>query len=423
MSYASVRPERTRVRLFPQSPAAGDPRLETVELFPRRGMVGLGPEDDRMYVSEAPEKRPYGEVGSQWHDLFPPYRGKAGIAAEPGPDGHFDHLRPGDPGFRQVHLYGCARMALDIWEGYLDARIPWHFERHFRKLEVLALRGWDNAHIGYGYLEAGDYALEDGTLADYALDFDVVAHEIGHAIMMSFAGQVPIDRRTAEYGAFHEASADWAALVASLHFERSVSVLLETTGGYLEGFNRLTRFGELSPNRQIRLANNPRTMWDFEGGWDSEHDLALPLIAALFDAFIQIYKAILVRDGVIPRGLAELAERAETRPPLRPEVARHFAHWHALRPECFHDALAEARDIAALMLVGVWDLADPRDFSFALLPRLLREVDWHDFGGELYPIVRGCLGKRGIGLVRPGPRLRAPDETSHMHSVRTVMPD
>jgi hypothetical protein len=420
---ARARPERTRVLLFPQSPAAGPTPLERVELFPRRGLVRPGPEDDRMYVADAPAKRPYGEAGARKRGRLPPYAGATLPPVMPGPDGHFDHLRPGDPGFRQVHLYGCARMALDVWEGYLDRRIPWHFERAFEKLEVLALRNWANAHMGYGYLEAGERWLDDGTGTDYALDFDIVAHEVGHAIMMSFANGFGARRRTDEYNAFHEASADWAALVASLHFDQAVRDLLEMTRGDLDGMNQLTRFAELSPKWQIRLTNNAFTMWDFVNGWNDEHELALPLIAALYDAFVQVYKTILTRRGAIPPALAHLAEQAELNPGLRGAVASGFAQWYARRPEAFYDALIDAREIAADMLIGLWEIADPGEFSFAQLPRLLGTVDRRRFGGEIYPIVRGCLGRRGIGLVPPGPRLRPPGKESHVHSARTAVPE
>lgn len=63
------------------------------------------------------------------------------------------------------------------------------------------------------------------------------------------------------------------------------------------------------------------------------------------------------------------------------------------------------------MLIGVWEMADPTEFSFAHLPLLLGAVDRRDFGGTIYPIVRGCLARRGIGYARPGPRLRPAGET------------
>ena len=422
MIHAHPRPERTRVLLFPQSPVAGAARLERVELLPRRGMVRPGPEDDRMYVADAPAKRPYGDDGARGRGRLPPYEGAVLPPVPPGPDGHFDHLRPGDPGFRQVHLYGCARMALDVWEGYLDRRVPWHFERAFAKLEVLALRNWPNAHMGYGYLETGERRLEDGQVADYALDFDIVSHEIGHAIMMSIANGFGSPRRTDEYNAFHEASADWAALVASLHFDQAVADLLDLTRGDLDGMNQLTRFAELSPNWQIRVANNAFTMWDFVTGWHDEHELALPLIAALYDAFVQIYKTILVRHRVIPPALASLAEQAERNSALRVTVSNGFARWYARRPEAFHDALIDAREIAADLLIGLWEVADPGEFSFAQLPRLLGAVDRRRFDGEIFPIVRGCLRRRGIGLVAPGPRLGAPDTGGRARLARMAGP-
>jgi hypothetical protein len=419
--HARVRPERTRVRLFPQSPMAGATRLETVEVFPRRGAVRSGPEDDRMYVADAPRKRPYALGDTPGRRRAPPYEGAVLPPVPPGPDGQFDHLRPGDPGFRQVHLYGCARMALDVWEAYLDRRIPWHFERDFAKLEVLALRNWANAHMGYGFLETGERRLDDGTIADYALDFDIVSHEVGHAIMMSFANAFPSQRRSDEYGAFHEASADWAALVASLHFDGAVSDLLEMTRGDLHGVNQLTRFGELSASWQVRVTNNSFTMWDFTAGWSSEHELALPMIAAFYDAFTRIYEMLLMRWGAIPPALARLSSQAEINPALRGAVSQGLAQGFARRPEVFHDALIEAREIAANMLIGVWETADPADFSFAKLPGLLGAVDRRMFGGEIYPIVRGCLARRGIGFVPPGPRLRPRGPDSHMHSARRAM--
>lgn len=418
LGHARARPERTRIRLFPQSPAAGQPRLETVELFPRRGEIGPGPEDDRMYVAEAPEKRPYGEDGRRRR---PPYRGRELPPVMPGADGHLDHLAPSDPGFRPLHLYGCARMALDVWEGYLGRRIPWHFERDFEKLEVLALKRWNNAHMGYGYLEAGAWRLDDGTVADYALDFDIIAHEMGHAMMMTFAGGVPSEATTAEYGAFHEASADWAALVASLHFERATADLLEVTKGDLDGFNQLSRFAELSPTWQVRVLNNGFTMWDFRLGWEDEHELALPVIAALFDAFIQIYKTRLARAGAIPPALARLISIEDLDPALRAPIARGFAAAYARRPEAFADALIEAREMAARMLIGVWETADPRTFSFAHLPGLLAAVDRRDFGGALAPILRACLARRGIGLVAPGPRRAPSGQAGPPRSARAAM--
>ena len=371
-----------------------------------------------MYAIEAPGKRPYG-------------RGRAAGACRPGAArsrarrcprrlGHFDHLRPGDPGFRAAHLYGCARFALDVWQRYLGREVDWHFARHFERLELVALGAWPNAHMGYGYLEVGQRPLPGGAVSDYALNFDVVGHEIGHALMMAFAGRFSPDRVTADYEALHEASADWAAMIASLHLTPVVEELLETTRGDLDTANRLNRFAELSSTRQIRIANNNRTMWDFAAGWSNEHDLALPLIAALFDAFVEVYKEILVRHGAIPRALDDLADMAERDPAWRGRVRAGFARAYARHPGRFHAAVGEARAIAATMMVGLWLRAEPRRFRLADIGPILAEVDFEQFGGGLRRIVTGCLARRGIGLVPPGPRLKPPGRDSHLHSERTT---
>ena len=118
--------------------------------------------------------------------------------------------------------------------------------------------------MGYGYLEVGERrAAGRHASPTTALNFDVIGHEIGHALMMAFAGRFSPDRVTADYEALHEASADWAAMIASLHLDAVVEELLETTRGDLDTANRLNRFAELSSTRQIRIANNHRTMWDF----------------------------------------------------------------------------------------------------------------------------------------------------------------
>ena len=165
-----------------------------------------------------------------------------------------------------------------------------------------------------------------------------------------------------------------------------VEELLETTRGDLDTANRLNRFAEFSTTRQIRVANNRRTMWDFAAGWDNEHDLAQPLIAAFFDAFVGIYKAILVRHGAIPRALDDLAEMAERDPAWRGRARAGFARAYARHPGRFHDALAEARDIAATMLIGLWSRADPTTFRLGDIPRDPRARSTsRQFGGAPAP--------------------------------------
>jgi hypothetical protein len=421
MVWAEPRPAHVRIRLYPQSPRGGPSRLETVSLSPRRGEVRPGPADARMYAIEAPGKPPYGRGDNRL--LLPPWRGPVAAPVPLGPDGDLDHLRPGDPGFRCVHLYGCVRYALDVWERHAGGPIPWHFAQDFDRLELVTLRGWDNAQMGYGYLEAGERLLDDGRIADLALDFDVIAHEVGHALLLAFGGSFRADRVTPDYEALHEASADWAAIIAALHFDALLEDLLETTAGDLDSFNRLNRFAEFSASHEVRIANNDRTMWDFATGWQSEHELSLPLLAALWDSFVEVYNELLVAHGAIPRALERLAERAEVDRALRVHVAREFQRAFLRRPEPFYAALRTAREIAAVFLLNLWRQVDPADFRLEDIAGFLEETDQRVFSGRLRRLVAGSLASRGVGVVPPGPRLGRPGRWSHVHSARTATPD
>ena len=418
--FAAARAPHVRVRIYPQAPIDGAARLETVVLLPRVDEVGPGPQDRRIYTIDAPGKLPY---GNDRRLVLPPWQGRTEPGAMPSADGQFDHFAPGSAGFRLAHLYGCVRFALDVWEVYLGRQIPWHFGRDFGRLELIAQRGWNDAQMGYGYLEVGEAPLSDGSVSDHCLNFDVIAHEVGHAMMMTFAGGFDRARVTVDYEALHEASADWAAMIASLHLTPVTDELLETTQGDLDTANRLNRFAELSSTSQIRQANNTRTMWDFAAGWDNEHQLALPLVAAFFDAFVAVYKAVLVRHGAIPAALDDIAEMAERQTAWRGRARAGFARAYARHPTRFHDALAEAREIAAAMLVAIWERADPTRFRLGDILPILEEVDVRRFGGNLRPIVADAFVRRGIGLVTPGPRLRKPGKDSHLHSGRTVAPE
>ena len=91
--------------------------------------------------------------------------------------------------------------------------------------------------MGYGYLRSRR-RLASGRVADYCLNFDVIAHEVGHSLMMSFAGPFSPDRVSPDYEALHETSADWAAIIAVLHLDSMIEELMETTRGDLDSFNR-----------------------------------------------------------------------------------------------------------------------------------------------------------------------------------------
>ena len=94
-------------------------------------------------------------------------------------------------------MFGTVRFVLDIWERYFGRPIDWHFARDYRQLEMVILPQIDNAYAGYGFMEDRRASIAPmEALAPYALNFDVMAHELGHLILYSTIG-VPSRRRPA----------------------------------------------------------------------------------------------------------------------------------------------------------------------------------------------------------------------------------
>lgn len=417
----------TRFRLYPQMPVGRDPvSLETVTVSSPAGTVGPGPSDHRMYALHPIGKTvPYGRVegrGGPWLYL-PPWDGPIAPPAMPGPGGHFDHLDPTDPGFDAAHLFGTVRFTLDVWEAYLGAPVKWHFRDRFERLELAILDGWANAHMGFGYIETGSRLNSEGRVIDYSLNFDVIAHEVGHALLVALTGPFKRGVVSGDFEAFHEASSDWVALITSLHFESTRRELLDNTSGNLDTFNRFSRFGEISGSDQIRLANNEQIMDDYVRGWASEHFLAKPLIGALFDIFVDIYHEYLLEAGGVSPALERLADRAERDPGLRPRLQHGFDKAYDRDPTVFEDALCEARDMMGRMLCEVWRSIDKDNFEFVRLPHLLREIDADLTGGRFTRILDIAIALRNLDTVRPGPRLDTPGVISHCRSSRMLIPD
>ena len=413
MALANNRRGGTRFRLYPQSPGAGlRARLETVTVSSPAGSLGPGPSDDRMYtIAPVGKRQPYGLIdGPDGEDLYlPPWSGRVTPAPIPGLGGHFDHLLPSDPGFKAAHLFGTVRFTLDVWERYLQAPVAWHFADEFPRLELSMVQDWANAHMGYGYLETGSYRGPDGHVIDYGLNFDLIAHEVGHAILVSLTGPFQPGVVSGDFQAFHEMSSDWVALIASLHFDSVVNELLETTRGNLDTYNRFSRFGELSSSKQLRLANNNRTMHDYARGWRHEHDLAKPLIGAFFDIFVDIYHEFLLQNGGVSRALEDLADRAERDRTLQTDLQRGFDKAFERNPDAFGQALSYARDTTARMLVEIWLMMNQATFTFADIPPFLHEINDRFSYGRFKRLIDNSLDHRGLGKISAGPRTREPD--------------
>jgi hypothetical protein len=389
----------TRFRLYPQAPIPStiwEP--EVVWLSPPAGSIYPGPADRRMYVVDAVAKdRPY-------LDDLPPYAGPRNPPVQPSPDGHFDHLEPGTRPFMAAHMYGVIRFVLDVWERYLGSEIPWHFAKEFNRLELIPVVDWNNAQCGMGFIEAGYAHVVDVPSHPFCLDFDVLGHELGHAILYSLLGLPPAARITAEYLAFHESMADCAGMVALLHFDSVVEHLLRTSHGNLYLPNELNRIGELSATEQFRIASNTLTMADVVGlktpvailGQREMHKMGLPLTGAVFDTLVETFQQILLEAGLISGQLDELSRSEEGGTPIE-AVQAGFDHAYAGRHDDFKAALLDARDYVGRLLAGAWRLLS-WDLTFGSVAATLLEVDARLARGAGRNLIITNLARRGIRI-------------------------
>jgi hypothetical protein len=364
----------TRFRLFP-SYAEGFAEPEVVEVSLPPGVVRAGPADPWMHAvnplhKDAPYDPPH---------YVPPYRGSVYPPALPGAEGHFDHIPFGTEQFLSAHLYGTVRRTLDIWEHYLGRRIVWWEADAHPQLELLPVVQWPNAQSGPGFLETGLKPNRAGRPQPFCLNYDVIAHETGHAILFSQIGVPQPDQISAQFLAFHESFADLVALIGVLHFGSVCTRLLEQTGGNLYVLNLVNRIGEISDTEQIRVADNLAIMDDVagislepDGTWRdpsgqgrNQHAIADPLTGAIFDCLVELYQEGLVRRGLIaphadPRGWTR-AEVTASIDHVQHESARVLAEF----TRGFYASLADARHLVGRCMAHIMLTIRPETLTFA----------------------------------------------------------
>jgi hypothetical protein len=374
--------------LFPQPPYAGYGNPETVWLSPPAGTINSGPSDDRMYVIDVVDKaEPYS------FPYLPPYYGAAYPPVSPGIGGHFDHLDQSSREFAAAHVYGSARRVLDIWESFLGSTIPWYFSPERPRLEVIPLIKWDNAQSGYGFLELGASTDEEGNLLPYALNFDVIGHEIGHMILFGLMGIPEPALRTAYFYGFHEACADITAMIGILHFDSAVDRLLRSTKGNLYTLNELNRIAELADHRQIRLASNSRKLSDVT---DDPHELSLPFTGAVFDILVDLFVDGLLSEGLIDRRLASTIRRTTFAGEGTDQIQLAFNEAYKNRHYRFKSLLCQARDVVGKILARVWETLPARDLSYKEAVEYLIEADSLITGGRCRKAIAESFTWRGI---------------------------
>lgn len=348
----------TRFLIYPQVPHLADYGVaETVWISTPPDRLRAGPADHRIYVRDPVlPKEPYE------YPYLPPFSGDTYPPAEASFDGHFDAIPRDSRQFLAAHAYASASRVLDIWESYLGRPITWHFADTYERLEIIPFVDWDNAQSGYGYLELGRDASGGGKPVPYALNFDVIAHEIGHAMVFSVCGFPVGGRMGGDFGAIHESMSDLVSLLSFLHFDSGVDRLLRHCGGNLLVLNELNRIAELAGDRQVRIASNARKLSEVTG---DVHDQSRPLTGAIFDTIVDVFHMLLVRDGLADGRLLDVDLRDIDAASLT-EISDYTSRGFRERPFLFKSALVQARDQVALMLARTWQNISADEFELPI---------------------------------------------------------
>jgi hypothetical protein len=305
-----------------------------------------------------------------------------------------------------AHMYGTLRFVLDVWEKYFRGPLPWHFADHQPRLELVPIVNWDNAHSGYGFIETGYARPRDPDPQPFCLNFDVLAHELGHSFIYQLLGTPPLGQASAEYLAFQESAADCVAMIAAMHFDSVVDRLLIRTSGNIYLPNELNRIGELSENKEIRLASQSVRLTDVPDlrtpaarlSQPQRHAMSLPLTGAVFDMFVDVFQRLLVEDGLITRELDAMS-RPGLSPARQAVVQKEFDRAYAGRHDDFKRVLADARDYIGRCLAMAWRSLR-WDVSYAAVAAALLDADRRLAGGAGQSLMSESLEWRGI-LVPP----------------------
>ncbi len=380
----------TRFLLYPQAPSTpGYDKPELVWVSDPLGSIQPGPQNSRMYVVD-----PVGHKDPYEYPYLPPYNGPKAPPVEPSPDGHFDHIDPESRAFLGVHLFGCVARILDIWEGYIGHRIDWHFNDSYERLEIIPLIDWDNAQSGWGMLEFGYKSTPDNRKELYALNFDVIAHEIGHSFLFAEIGLPPNGLGPGpDLFPYHEGVSDLCSLIGMLHFDTATDRLLRRDNGNLLAMNELNRVAELGDERQIRIAGNARKLSDVG---NEVHDRSRPFTGGFFDAIVQTYHDIAVDRGLVELPRGTIPDARDLDMDLAHHYGRAFAADYDLKHFQLKEALEESRDILAGALAASWRKLDPSSLTYSDAALALCESLQERGNGDVAETMVECMAWRDI---------------------------
>ncbi len=315
-----------------------------------------------------------------------------------------DGLVPSEsnPQFHQQMVYAVAMVTIQKFEKALGRKVLWasrlledrdEYEEYVGKLRIYphALRE-ANAYYSpnkkavlFGYFSATPAKVTlqmPGSMVFTCLSHDIIAHEVTHAILDGLHRNY--NRPThPDVLAFHEAFADVVALLQHFSFPEVLRHQIATTKGDLEKQNLL---GQLAQQVGVAIGQygslrdalgsvdeetgewrprkpDPR---DYERSQEPHHRGSI-LVAAVFEAFITIYK----------RRIADLLRIASGGTGILPQGELHPDLVHRLADEA-----AKTANHVLTMCIRAIDYCPPFDITFGDYLRAIITADCDVVGND-----------------------------------------
>lgn len=301
----------------------------------------------------------------------------------------------GNPQFHQQMVYAVTMKTIEHFERALGRPVLWRHKRNpandfddsgfVKQIEIRphALRKGnafyspDDVALLFGYFEAADTAPGEhmpGSRVYTCLSHDIIAHEATHAILDGMHGRF-LEPTNVDVLAFHEAFADIVALMQHFTIPQVLEYEIERTRGDVEAESMLgslaVQFGRAMGGRgalREAIGTLENGVWRRLPADPAElekrvipHARGAILVAAVFDAFITIYKAR-TRDlmriytggtGVLPDGA------------IHPDLVRRLSE----------EAAKSARHVLDICIRAL-DYLPPVDVTFFEYLRALITADY-----------------------------------------------
>lgn len=349
--------DKVSLSYFPQCP---DVLPEAVKEF--EGKITAGPTDSRLRVS-VPRNFP---------------------TAAPDAEGNF-LFTPDDPNFDSVNTFAVARQTLEIAQKYSDREIPWSFSSELGRDQMLihphAGKGTANAFYSSeaGSVNFFSYVGEDRNIYRTGLQSDVIAHEVGHAVLDALRPSY-IRSFSVPAGGYHESFGDMLSLLRALHEPKVVDQLKTETQGDLSKPNIASRLAEqlgqtLVGTPSLRDAIN-------------DHKFA--------DQHFLTYLGDQQRDGANsfgtePHAYANLFTGAFY------DIFQAVYEKAAANPDAtFHQAVASARDTMGHLLFRATELGPVGNPAYPEMAQAFLQADIIENGGENLGEIASVFSSRNI---------------------------